>query len=216
MLFTYQEKKIAGLTIAVILGWTTILIPAGKDVDKNEPHIVEAVTLESVERTITTKPIIVVEKNEVIEEIVEVVVEEPNKEEQQYPENTYTRFFSEEEKYMLAKIAMAEAEGESIKTKVLIIMSILNRVDHEYFPNSIEEVIMQKSNGVYQYSPVIPGGRWWTTEPNEECWEAVKIVQEMEEDNSGGALYFESCRGSSWHSKNLEFLYEIDNTRFYK
>ena len=38
---------------------------------------------------------------------------------------------------------MAEAEGESEEGKRLVIDIILNRVDHEKFPNTIKEVIYQ-------------------------------------------------------------------------
>lgn len=128
----------------------------------------------------------------------------------------YDRGLTSEEKYLLAKIAMAEAEGESLHTKVLVILTVLNRVETNGFPNTIEGVIFEESNGVYQFSPVIQGGRWWTTEPNEECWEAVSIVNTTEEDISDGALFFESCSGESWHSRNLEFICKSDNMRFYK
>lgn len=126
------------------------------------------------------------------------------------------RNLSEDDKYMLAKIAMAEAEGESLYTKILVILTVLNRVEADEFPDTIEEVIFQNYDGIYQFSPAIPGGRWWTTEPNDECWEAVEIVNQMENDVSEGALYFEACSGESWHSRNLEFICESDNTRFYK
>lgn len=132
------------------------------------------------------------------------------------PEVKFSRNLSEENKYLLAKIAMAEAEGESIETKVYVILTVLNRVESKQFPNTIEDVILQNRNNVYQFSPVIPGGRWYKVEPNQECRRAVEIVNEMEEDISMGALYFESCKGESWHSKNLEFLFKSDNMRFYK
>lgn len=134
------------------------------------------------------------------------------------PAIKFSRNLSEDDKYLLAKIAMAEAEGESIDTKVYVILTVLNRVYSEdrYFPDTVEEVIFQSSKGVYQFSPVMPNGRWWKVEPNEECWEAVEIVNSMEEDISMGALYFESCKGESWHSRNLEFLLESDDMRFYK
>lgn len=131
-------------------------------------------------------------------------------------ENVFCRNISENDKYMLAKLAMAEAEGESLETKILIILTVLNRVESKEFPNTIEDVIFQSRNGVYQFSPVIHGGRWWEVEPNEECWEAVEIVNTMEEDISKKALYFEACFGESWHSRNLEFICKSDNTRFYK
>lgn len=130
----------------------------------------------------------------------------------------FSRNLSEDDKYLLAKIAMAEAEGESFKTKIFVILTVLNRADsnNKCFPNTIKEVIFEESKGVYQFSSVIPGGRWWRVEPNEECWEAVNIVNGMKDDITFGALYFEACSGESWHSKNLEFLFKSDNTRFYK
>lgn len=130
----------------------------------------------------------------------------------------FSRNLSEDDKYLLAKIAMAEAEGESFKTKIFVILTVLNRADsnNKYFPNTIKEVIFEESKGVYQFSSVIPGGRWWRVEPNEECWEAVNIVNGMKDDITFGALYFEAYTGESWHSKNLEFLFKSDNTRFYK
>ena len=112
---------------------------------------------------------------------------------------------------------MAEAEGESLYTKTLVILTVLNRMQSKDFPNTIEEVILEEQNGVYQFSPVIPGGRWWTTEPNEDCWEAVRMVREMTHDYSSGALYFEACKDKdNWHSRNLDFVLESDGVRFYK
>ena len=132
-------------------------------------------------------------------------------------ERKYSRNLSEDDKYLLAKIAMAEAEGESLETKVMIILTILNRVESNepYFPDTIKSVIFQKQNGVYQFTP-IGNGRWNRVEPNEECWNAVDIVNTTSNDVSNGALYFEACSGESWHSRNLEFICQSDNTRFYK
>lgn len=135
-----------------------------------------------------------------------------------YPEFSYSKDWSSEESYLLAKIAMAEAEGESIQTKTLVILTGLNRVQSDEFPDTIHDVIFQYNSktDVYQFSPVIPGGRWWTTEPNEDCWEAVRVVQEAQYDYSGGALFFESCDYDSWHSRNLTFLYQSGNMKFYE
>lgn len=117
---------------------------------------------------------------------------------------------------LLAKIAMAEAEGEDIEGKALVIRVILNRVDSTSFPDTVKEVIFQNNGKTYQFSPVIPGGRWYTTEPNEECYQAVAMVQDGW-DNSNGALYFESCKNEdNWHSRNLTFLFKHGCHRFYK
>ena len=129
-----------------------------------------------------------------------------------YPDFTYTKDWSAKESYLLARIAMAEAEGCNTQTKTLIIMCVLNRVWSDEFPDTIEEVIFQEN----QFSP-IDDGRWDKVEPNEDCYEAVKIVMEAKYDYSGGATYFESCSDEdNWHSRNLEFLYESEGIRFYK
>lgn len=133
-----------------------------------------------------------------------------------YPEFTYSKDWSAKERYLLAKIAMAEAEGCDIQTKTLVIMTVLNRVWSDEFPDTIEEVIFQEYNGVYQFTP-IANGRWDRVEPNEDCYKAVQIVMKAKYDYSGGATYFESCTDKdNWHSRNLEFLYESDGVRFYK
>lgn len=129
-----------------------------------------------------------------------------------YPEFTYSKDWSAEDSYLLAKIAMAEAEGCNTRTKTLIIMCVLNRVSSDEFPDTIYDVIFQTN----QFSP-IDNGRWDRVEPNEDCWEAVKVVMEAKYDYSGGATYFESCDDEdNWHSRNLEYLYESEGIRFYK
>lgn len=129
-----------------------------------------------------------------------------------YPEFTYSKDWSAKESYLLARIAMAEAEGCNTQTKTLIIMCVLNRVWSDEFPDTIEEVIFQEN----QFSP-IDNGRWDRVEPNEDCYEAVKIVMEAKYDYSDGATYFENCADEdNWHSRNLEFLYESEGIRFYK
>lgn len=129
-----------------------------------------------------------------------------------YPEFTYSKDWSVEDSYLLAKIAMAEAEGCNTRTKTLIILCVLNRVSSDEFPDTIHDVIFQTN----QFSP-IDNGRWDRVEPNEDCWEAVNVVMEAKYDYSGGATYFESCDDEdNWHSRNLEFLYESDGIRFYK
>ena len=132
---------------------------------------------------------------------------------------TYGQNWSEKDKEQLAKIAMAEAEGCDLKTKVLVILVILNRVQSQNFPDSISEVIFEKSGNVYQFSPCMPNGRYYTTTPNSDCYEAVEMVANMdkESDYSQGALYFECCENpDNWHSKNLEYLYQRGGMRFYK
>lgn len=122
-----------------------------------------------------------------------------------------SRDWDAEESYMLMKIAMAEAEGESVEGKALVMLVVLNRVWSDGFPNTIEEVIFEPG----QFAPVRAGGRYYTTEPDSECREALELVMKGW-DESHGALYFESCENSSWHSENLEFLFRVGNHKFYR
>lgn len=119
--------------------------------------------------------------------------------------------FDDEESYLLAKIAMAEAEGEDIIGKALVIRVVLNRVQSNDFPDTIEEVIYQN----WQFSP-IENGRWDAVEPDANCWEALHMVESENWDESNGALYFESESDSVWHKENLEFLFKHGEHYFYK
>lgn len=112
---------------------------------------------------------------------------------------------------ILLKIAMAEAEGEGVKGKALVMLVVLNRVWSDEFPGTIEEVVFQRG----QFTPTAEGGRYWTTEPDGECYEALELI-ESGWDESRGALYFESCDGDTWHSRNLEKIFEYGNHKFYK
>ena len=117
-----------------------------------------------------------------------------------------------DETYILAKIAMAEAEGEDTEGKALVILIVLNRVWSPQFPGTIEEVITEK-NAFSSYS----NGRYDMVEPDKDCWAALELVQIEHWDGSRGALYFEKTPDpgeSTWHSRNLEMLFIHGNHTF--
>ena len=122
-----------------------------------------------------------------------------------------SRDWDADDAYLLARIAMAEAEGEDTEAKALVVCVVLNRVWSDSFPDTIEEVIFEKN----QFSP-IDNGRWDRVEPNEDCYKAVEMVANGW-DKSQGATYFELTRDySTWHSRNLDKLFEYGDTTFYK
>ena len=123
--------------------------------------------------------------------------------------------WDKDESYLLTKIAMAEAEGEDVEGKALVILVVLNRVWSKEFPDSIEEVILQHKKECYQFSVTQKGGRWWWVEPDKECYEALELVMSGWNE-SRNALYFESPSKSTWHRDNLEFLFQHGNHYFYK
>ena len=160
-------------------------------------YLFDVLSIKSGEGVIKQAPLPTIKTSKIVNQVVEA---QKQKEE-----------ISDDDKYMLAKIAMAEAEGESTKSKALVIATVLNRVKSNEFPNTVKEVIFQKS----QFTPT-SNGRWEKVEPNDDCYKALNMVLKGE-INSQGSLYFESCsNANNWHSKNLKYLFEIDAFRFYK
>ena len=132
-----------------------------------------------------------------------------------YQSMIYSYDWDAEDAELLLKIAMAEAESESTEGKAMVMLVVLNRTWSKDFPNSVEEVIFQ-TEPTRQFSVTEPGGRWYTTEPDEDCIKALQLI-ESGWDESWGALYFESCGNDpSWHSKNLDFLFQMGKHKFYK
>jgi len=97
--------------------------------------------------------------------------------------STDNRFINEEEKKLLARLVQAEAEGEPFEGKVAVADVVLNRVEHEQFPDTIKDVIYQKN----AFEPVQNGS---INEPASD--EAVKAVEEalIDQDKNEELLYF--------------------------
>lgn len=128
------------ILIAVFL--TTLLsgIAAGVlpaiSAEKEEP-IMEVTTLDDhvvadpIETTVET-----VETVDTLETSGVVIEDEPVTED--FP-------ISQQDIELIALVTMAEAEGESEYGKRLVIDTILNRMDSEYWPDTVSEVIYQES-----------------------------------------------------------------------
>lgn len=115
-----------------------------------------------------------------------------------------------EDRYFLAKIAMAEAEGEDTEGKALVMLAVLNRMADDGFPDTVQEVVCQPG----QFSSLLDG-RFASSEPDADCWAALDLVMQDKWDGSYGATYFESKSESAWHSENLEFLFQHGRHYFY-
>lgn len=91
---------------------------------------------------VKTEMKIIVPEEPPVEKVKEIEVDE---------EETYG--LTDEEIDLIALVTMGEAEGESEHGKRLVIDTILNRVDHERFPDTVKEVVYQKN----QFSPMWNG-----------------------------------------------------------
>lgn len=94
---------------------------------------------------------------------------------------------SRDELVLLARLIHAEARGESFEGQVAVGAVILNRLESPHFPKTIPEVVFQKSNHVYQFSPVGDGSI--DLEPDERSISAAKEALSGR-DPTGGALFF--------------------------
>lgn len=138
---------------------------------------------------------------------------EPERVQQEPIQETRSGSGNSYNEYLLARLAMAEAEGESIEGKAMVIRVVLNREESSAFPDTIEEVIFEDG----QFTPV-ENGRFNRVEPNAECWAALDMVLIDGWDESEGALYFEAVYNgeNTWHSENLEYIKTVGNHNFYR
>lgn len=118
---------------------------------------------------------------------------------------------SEEDGAKLMQIAMAEAEGEGVDGKAMVMCVVLNRCGSDSFPNDVEGVIFQPG----QFTP-IDDGRYFSVVPDDGCREALQMVQDGW-DESHGALYFASVDyPHTWHTNNLQYLLTVGKHEFFK
>lgn len=186
-----------------------------ESVSKKETSTTTVYTYEPLELINIPKPLMFYQGGEVEfekddDKKKETVVTEKNTVDTKINDKDLALEFNEEETDLLVRIGMCEAGGEDVECIAYVMRTVLNRVDDDYFPDTIYDVLYQKG----QFAPVSSG---WidTVEPSEKCYEALEMVKSGW-DKSNGALYFESCEGDSWHSRNLEYLYSCGKMKFYK
>ena len=94
---------------------------------------------------------------------------------------------SEQDKELMARLVSAEAKGEPYEGKVAVAEVIINRVEHEDFPDTVKEVVYEQVSGTYAFSPVQNGE---INKPADQ--ESIKAVEEAIEDTEKDteALYF--------------------------
>ena len=110
------------------------------------------------------------------------------------------------DKGFLMLIAQAEAEGEGVEGKAAVMRVVLNRVESDRYPDTITEVIWDKG----QFTTAYQGGRIFRVYPDDECREAVELI-ENGWDKTQGAIYFNSN-----NTPIGQYLLQIGNHKFYK
>jgi len=95
--------------------------------------------------------------------------------------------YSNSDVNLLARLITAEAGGESYNGMLAVGAVVVNRVQSSQFPTNISGVINEKSNGYYQFSPVLDGNinKVASAEATKAANESLKGI-----DPTNGALYF--------------------------
>jgi len=112
--------------------------------------------------------------------------------------------------YWLSRIIFAESGNQSMSGKIAVGNVVLNRIASADFPDTVPEVIFQKS----QFSPVEDGSLYCT--PNEESVIAAKLCLDGA-NIIGKALYFFNphISGNCWAARNRPYVATIGEHAFY-
>lgn len=134
-------------------------------------------------------------------------------------EQEYIYDLSDKDLEVLLRIVEAEAGNEDEDGKLLVANVVMNRVNAEQFPDSVEKVVFQREKGVWQFSPV-SNGSYYRVEVSEETVNAVERALKGE-DISQGALYFAArkyadSRKMKWFDRSLTYLFEHGGHEFFK
>lgn len=118
----------------------------------------------------------------------------------------------------LLRIVEAEAGGEDQDGKLLVANVVLNRVNSELFPDTVLEVVMQKEQGIAQFSPTVDG-RYKNVCVSDDTVAAVERAL-YGEDISRGALYFCAREKADsdklkWFDRKLTRLFSYGHHEFF-
>ena len=118
----------------------------------------------------------------------------------------------------LLRILEAEAGGEDQDGKLLVANVVLNRVNNELFPDTVWEVVMQKEQGIAQFSPTVDG-RYQNVRVSEDTVAAVERAL-YGENISQGALYFCAREKADsdrlkWFDRKLTRLFSYGHHEFF-
>ncbi|MDD4436798.1 MAG: cell wall hydrolase, partial [Tissierellia bacterium] len=104
--------------------------------------------------------------------------------------------YTAEELDLMARLIMAETEGQPYEAKVAVGAVVMNRVKSGLFAPTISGVINQNINGYYQFTPVENG--WIKRAANEECIKAAKEALSGVDNTNGALFYYDDSTTNQW------------------
>ena len=122
-------------------------------------------------------------------------------------------YYDSDSLYWLSRIINAESSGEPLLGKIAVGNVVQNRVVSSDFPDSIYDVIFDRTGGV-QFTPVSNGTIYNT--PSAESVLAAKLCLDGA-TVAGNSLFFlnTAIATSSWITKNRAYVATFGNHKFY-
>ena len=124
-----------------------------------------------------------------------------------------------EEIKWLNQITEAEAGGEPYTGKVAVAASILNRVKHSAWPNTIMETIFQvdyyNGKAYYQFSPVLDK-RIYSVTPSNDTKSAVQAALNGHDPSLGAIVFYNPNKTNNQWVRNHKTTAKIGNHVFAK
>lgn len=97
---------------------------------------------------------------------------------------------------LLSRLITAEAQGEPYDAKVAVGAVVINRVKSDSFPDTMREVIYQKINGYFQFTPVKNG---WIDKPaDEDSIKAAKAALSGVDPTNDALFYYDDSTTSTY------------------
>ncbi|WP_226376910.1 LysM peptidoglycan-binding domain-containing protein [Oceanobacillus halotolerans] len=129
------------------------------------------------------------------------------------PQTEQQTTVNQEEIEWLAKMIYSEGRGESLEGQIAIGAVIMNRVESPLFPNNVKDVLFEKSNGYYQFTPAETGSIN-TAKPNAQNMEAAKRALDGEDPTNGALFFYNPDKTSSPYLKSRTVSTVIGNHTF--
>ncbi|MDR4885972.1 LysM peptidoglycan-binding domain-containing protein [Fredinandcohnia sp. QZ13] len=121
--------------------------------------------------------------------------------------------YNQEDVEWLAKMIYSEARGESLQGQIAVGAVIMNRVKSPLFPNTVKDVLFEKSNGYYQFTPA-ETGVINTATPNAQHIEAAKRAISGEDPTNGALFFYNPDKTSSSYLRSRTVSTTIGNHVF--